>query len=63
MREADFIAALQFGQESIQPLIAAQKELAAKLGKTKRQINVSVVPDDILKAAREAIGSGFSPPC
>jgi len=57
--DADFVAALQFGQQAIQPLIAAQKELAAKLGKTKRQINVSVVPDDILKAARGAIGSGI----
>jgi polyribonucleotide nucleotidyltransferase len=57
--DADFVAALQFGQQAIQPLIAAQKELAAKLGKTKRQITVSVVPDDILKAAREAIGSAI----
>jgi len=54
--EADFIAALRFGQQAIQPLIAAQKELAAKLGKPKRQITVNVVPDDILTAARAAIG-------
>ncbi|MBL9128272.1 MAG: polyribonucleotide nucleotidyltransferase, partial [Verrucomicrobiales bacterium] len=57
--EADFIAALRFGQNSIQPLIAAQKELAAKLGKPKRQITVNVVPDDILAAAREATGSAI----
>src|SRR4249920_2692745 len=31
--DADFNAALKFGQESIQPMITAQKELAAKLGK------------------------------
>jgi polyribonucleotide nucleotidyltransferase len=54
--EADFIAALRFGQQAIQPLIAAQKELAAKLGKPKRQITANVVPDDILAAARAAIG-------
>ena len=30
--EADFTAALKFGQECCQPLIAAQKELAAKAG-------------------------------
>ncbi len=54
--EADFIAALRFGQQAIQPLIAAQKELAAKLGKPKRQITANVVPDDILTAARAAIG-------
>jgi len=57
--DADFIAALRFGQESIAPLISAQKELAAKLGKPKRQITVNVVPDDILKAARDATGSSI----
>jgi polyribonucleotide nucleotidyltransferase len=31
--EADFNAALKYAQEAIQPLIAAQKELAAKVGK------------------------------
>src|SRR5947207_1412810 len=36
--EADFNAALKFGQESIQPTIAAQKELVARAGKPKRQI-------------------------
>ncbi len=54
--EADFIAALRFGQESVQPLIRAQEELAAKLGKTKRQIKVNVVPDEILEAAKNLIG-------
>lgn len=50
--EADFNAALRFGHESIQPLIAAQKELASKAGKAKRAINVSIVPDDILHEAK-----------
>src|SRR6185369_7334802 len=36
--EADFNTALQFGQDCCQPLIAAQKQLAAKAGKAKRQI-------------------------
>src|SRR5579871_4387501 len=36
--EADFNAALKYAQEVIQPLIAAQKELAAKVGKKKREI-------------------------
>src|SRR6516162_3258586 len=36
--EADFNAALQFGQQAIQPLITAQKDLAARAGKHKRQI-------------------------
>ena len=55
--EADFIAALEFGQQAIQPLIAAQKELAARVGKAKRQIDVNVVPDDILEAARKFVGN------
>ena len=33
--EADFNAALKFGQEAIQPVIALQKELVAKVGKKK----------------------------
>src|SRR5258707_15028534 len=33
--EADFNAALKFGQESIQPMIAAQKDLVARAGKPK----------------------------
>src|SRR6516162_9950884 len=38
--EADFNAALKFGQEAIQPLIQAQKDLAAKVGKKKREIKL-----------------------
>ena len=30
--EADFLEALKFGQDSIAPLIAAQKELCAAVG-------------------------------
>ncbi|HOX57311.1 MAG TPA: polyribonucleotide nucleotidyltransferase [Candidatus Paceibacterota bacterium] len=54
--EADFNAALKFGQEAIQPAIAAQKELAARAGKPKRQITLNVVPDDILKEAKSLAG-------
>src|SRR6266540_2816226 len=43
--EADFNAALKFGQECCAPLIAAQNELAAKAGKKKREITLNVVPD------------------
>ena len=52
--EADFNAALKFGQEAIQPLIAAQKELVAKVGKKKREITLNVVPDEILAGSQEA---------
>jgi polyribonucleotide nucleotidyltransferase len=34
--EADFIAALEYSQKAIQPLIAAQRKLAAMYSKTKR---------------------------
>ena len=54
--EADFNAALKFGHEAIQPAIAAQKDLAARVGKPKRQITLNVVPDEILKEAKALAG-------
>ena len=59
--EADFNAALVFAQEVIQPLITAQKELAAKAGKTKRQITLNIVPDEILLEAKKLAGDRFVP--
>src|SRR6266516_7044449 len=54
--EADFNAALKFGQESIQPTIAAQKELVARAGKPKRQIKLNIVPEEILNEAKSLAG-------
>ncbi|HVM47091.1 MAG TPA: polyribonucleotide nucleotidyltransferase [Candidatus Acidoferrum sp.] len=54
--EADFNAALKFGQEAIQPMIALQKDLAARMAKPKRQITLNIVPDEILKEARTLAG-------
>ena len=54
--DADFNAALKFGQEAIQPAIAAQKELAARVGKAKRKITLNVVPEEILKEAKALAG-------
>jgi polyribonucleotide nucleotidyltransferase len=54
--EADFNAALKFGHEAIQPTILAQKELAARAGKTKRQITLNIVPDEILNEAKSLAG-------
>lgn len=59
--EADFIAALQFGQECCRPLITAQKELAAKAGKNKREITLKIVPDEILAEAKALAGDRFVP--
>ena len=50
--DADFNLALQFGQQACQPIIEAQKQLAAKVGKKKRQITINVVPEDVLKEAK-----------
>ena len=59
--EADFNAALKYAQEAIQPLIAAQKELAAKAGKKKREITLKIVPDEILAEAKALAGDRFIP--
>jgi len=59
--EADFNAALKYAHEVIQPLIAAQKELAAKAGKKKREITLNIVPDEILQEAKQLAGDRFVP--
>ncbi|HVU09142.1 MAG TPA: polyribonucleotide nucleotidyltransferase [Verrucomicrobiae bacterium] len=59
--EADFVAALKFAQEAIQPQIQAQKELAAKGGKKKREITLKIVPDEILAEAKSLAGDRFLP--
>ncbi len=59
--EADFNAALKFAQEAIQPQIVAQKELAAKVGKKKREITLKIVPDEILAEAKKLAGDRFVP--
>lgn len=59
--EADFNAALVFGQACCVPLIAAQKELAAKAGKKKREITLNIVPDEILAEAKKQAGDRFVP--
>jgi polyribonucleotide nucleotidyltransferase len=59
--EADFNAALVYAQEVIQPIIAAQKELVAKVGKKKREITLNIVPDEILQEAKKLAGDRFVP--
>src|SRR5437867_7814866 len=59
--EGDFNAALQFGHECCQPIIAAQKELAGRVGKAKRPITVNVVPEEILKEAKALAGDRIVP--
>ncbi|MGA2801382.1 MAG: polyribonucleotide nucleotidyltransferase [Verrucomicrobiota bacterium] len=59
--EADFNAALKFGQECCQPLITAQKELVAKAGKKKREFTLNIVPGEILQEAKKLAGTRFVP--
>jgi polyribonucleotide nucleotidyltransferase len=59
--EADFGEALKYAQEVIQPLIAAQKELAAQAGKPKRVIPLKIVPEEILAEAKSLAGDRFVP--
>jgi polyribonucleotide nucleotidyltransferase len=54
--EADFNAALKFAHEAIQPMIQAQKDLAARAGKKKREITLTIVPDEILNEAKSLVG-------
>ena len=53
--EADFLEALKFGQDSIAPLVAAQKELCAAVGKAKREFTPRVVEPDVQEEAESII--------
>ncbi len=59
--EADFNAALKFGHDCCQPIIAAQKELVTRAGKKKREITLNIVPDEILNEAKKLAGDRFVP--
>jgi polyribonucleotide nucleotidyltransferase len=59
--EADFMESLKFAHEACQPIIEAQKQLAAKAGKAKRQITVNIVPEEILVEAKKLAGDRIVP--
>ncbi len=54
--EDDFIAALKFAHDSIQPLIAAQKELAAKVAPVKRTPTLFQVSEELMEVAYQVAG-------
>src|SRR5262245_42493020 len=54
--DADFNAALKFAHDAIQPMILAQKELASRAGKQKRQITLNIVPEEIQNEAKSLAG-------
>ncbi len=56
-----FIEALEFAHSAIQPIIAAQKELASKLGKTKKEFELHKVTDEVLAMCREFVGDKLGP--
>ena len=55
--EADFIKALEFGHTEAVKMIVAQKELAALVNKTKREMPLFVVKDEVMEVAYEVAGS------
>src|SRR5262245_23416866 len=59
--DADFNAALKFGHECCQPLIEAQKQLAGRGAKKKREITLTVVPEEILEEAKRLSGDRIVP--
>jgi polyribonucleotide nucleotidyltransferase len=54
--EAKFVEALEFAQQAIQPIIAAQKELVALCGKPKKTFKLFVVTPENLKFVRDLVG-------
>ncbi|MGC8742689.1 MAG: polyribonucleotide nucleotidyltransferase [Verrucomicrobiia bacterium] len=54
--EQDFKNALRFAHEAIQPLLAAQKELASLAGKQKRVITQVKASDDLVQEVRNLVG-------
>lgn len=56
MPEDRFIEALEFAHGHVQKIIAAQRELAAKVNKAKRNYKLSVCPPEILNTIRDLVG-------
>lgn len=55
--EARFIEALEYAQKAIQPIIAAQRELAKVAGKEKREFELYNVTDENLKIVGDLISA------
>jgi polyribonucleotide nucleotidyltransferase len=56
MPEEDFIRALDYAHGHAKTLIAAQRALAAKAGKVKREVNLMLVKDELLEVAYAVAG-------
>lgn len=55
--EERFIEALEYAQKAIQPIIAAQRELAKVAGKEKREFELFYVSDENLAFVRNLLGA------
>lgn len=55
--EEDFIKALEFGHAEAKKIIAAQKQLAALVNPTKREMPLFTVKDEVMEVAYEIAGS------
>ena len=55
--EEDFIKALEFGHAEAKKIIAAQKQLAALVNNTKREMPLFTVKDEVMEVAYEVAGS------
>lgn len=58
--EERFIEALEFAHEAIQPIIRAQRELAAQIGKQKKAFTLHKAEDDFLAKVRGLIGDSLA---
>ncbi len=59
--EADFLAAMKFGQEAVVKIVELQKELRAKLGKPEKVIaDGNECDPELLAAAKELVGDRFA---
>jgi len=54
--EAEFVAALDFARTHVKEIVAAQRELAKLAGKTKRQVPLMEVDQDLLEIAYHVAG-------
>ncbi|MCG8528012.1 MAG: polyribonucleotide nucleotidyltransferase [Opitutales bacterium] len=58
--EDRFVQALEFAQEAIQPIIKAQKELAAQVAKPKKEFELFTADPEILALCRETVEADMS---
>jgi polyribonucleotide nucleotidyltransferase len=56
MPEAEFIQALEFAHSQARLMVEAQLELAAKVGKAKREVPLMLVKDELLEVAYAVAG-------